>query len=40
MKREEKYMMEMEKGRRNAKKGKDKTGREASFMERDLNLAF
>ncbi len=30
----------MEKGRRNVKKGKDKTGGEAPLMKRDLNLAF
>ncbi len=35
VKREGKYMMEMEKGRRNAKKGKNRTGGEAPFMKRD-----
>jgi hypothetical protein len=39
-KREGKYIIEMKKGRRNVKKGKDKTGGEAPLMKRDLNLAF
>ncbi len=36
-KRKGNYTIEMEKGRQNVKKGKDKTGGEAPFMKRVYN---